>query len=118
MESSIRPRLSALLLTLLLALPVLPGRAAESPEEALTREILEELGADITVEGIYDVVYYRYDWGPVLILAYRCRLVSDTLHDIGVAEHRWVHPTDLSKYSLLPADQPILLRLNMLDNVR
>ena len=90
----------------------------ESPEEALTREILEELGADITVEGIYDVVYYRYDWGPVLILAYRCRLVSDTLHDIGVAEHRWVHPTDLSKYSLLPADQPILLRLNMLDNVR
>jgi 8-oxo-dGTP diphosphatase len=84
----------------------------ESPEEALTREIREELGAGIQIEGIYEVVYYCYDWGPVLILAYRCRLLTGTVHDIGVAEHRWVYPADLINFPILPADQPILCRLN------
>ena len=39
----------------------------ESPEQALTREIQEELGAEIVIEQIFDVVYYCYDWGPVLV---------------------------------------------------
>ena len=42
----------------------------ESPEEALCREIREELDAEIQITGIFEVAFYRYDWGPVLILAY------------------------------------------------
>ena len=84
----------------------------ESPEVALCREIREELEADIMVEEIFEVVFFRYDWGPVLILAYRCRLLTKTIHDIGVAEHRWVHPEELADFSILPADQPIINRLN------
>lgn len=84
----------------------------ESPEEALCREIREELNADIQVVGIFEVVYYRYDWGTVLILAYRCQLLTNTLRNIGVAEHRWVCPRDLAGFSILPADQPIIRRLN------
>ena len=84
----------------------------ESPEEALCREIREELDADIRVVGVFEVVYYRYDWGPVLILAYRCQLLTNTLRNIGVAEHRWVFPRDLAGFSILPADQPIISRLN------
>jgi 8-oxo-dGTP diphosphatase len=83
----------------------------ERPEEALCREIREELAAEISVDGIFEVIYYRYDWGPVLILAYTCSLVTSTLHNLGVAEHRWVHPRELSDFSILPADQPILNRL-------
>ena len=84
----------------------------ESPEEALCRELREELDADVRVAGIFEVVYYRYDWGPVLILAYRCQLLTKALCNIDVAEHRWVHPKDLSGFSILPADQPIIERLN------
>ncbi len=84
----------------------------ESPEESLRREIREELDAEIRVIEIFEVVHYRYDWGPVLILAYSCQLLTKTLRDIGVAEHRWVHPHDLSEFDILPADQPILARLN------
>lgn len=83
----------------------------ESPAEALRREIREELDAEIEVDGIFEVVYYRYDWGPVLILAYSCRLLTNTLHNIGVAEHRWVHPRDFANFPILPADRPILDRL-------
>lgn len=83
----------------------------ESPEQALCREIREELDAEVRVEGIYEVVYHRYDWGPVLILAYQCQLVTDRLRDLGVAEHRWVLPSDMMKFKILPADQPIIDRL-------
>ncbi len=83
----------------------------ESPEAALCREIREELDAEITVEEIFEVVFFRYDWGSVLILAYRCQLLTKTIHDIGVAEHRWVHPEELDDFSILPADQPIINRL-------
>ncbi len=86
--------------------------SGESPEEALCREIREELDAEVRVAGIFEVVFYRYDWGPVLILAYRCQLLTNTIHDIGVAEHRWVHPKNLADFSILPADQPIINRLN------
>lgn len=85
--------------------------AGERPECALVREIREELAAEVEVERIYEAVYYRYDWGPVLILAYTCRLLSGPLQNIGVAEHRWAHPNDLAALSFLPADQPIIDRL-------
>lgn len=86
----------------------------EGPHDALRREIMEELAADVSVDEIFEVVYYRYEWGAVLILAYRCRLLSPTIRHIGVADHRWVRPVELSNYSILPADQPIIDRLNLL----
>ena len=84
----------------------------ESPEEALCREIREELDAEIRVKGIFEVAFYRYDWGPVLILAYSCQLLTNDLCNIGVAEHRWVRPRELTDFSILPADRPIVARLN------
>jgi 8-oxo-dGTP diphosphatase len=85
--------------------------SGEGPECALARELREELGAEIEVDRIFEAVYYRYDWGPVLVLAYTCRLLPGPLENIGVAEHRWVHPSDLAVLPFLPADQPIIDRL-------
>ncbi len=85
--------------------------AGEGPEEALCREIREELGAEIKVVEVFEVVFHRYDWGPVLVLAYSCRLITKTVHNVGVAEHRWVHPRELNDFNILPADQPIIERL-------
>jgi len=83
----------------------------EGPEEALCREIREELAVDVQVLEIFEVVFHRYDWGPVLILAYSCRLLSMAIQDIGVAEHRWIHPRQLPDFAILAADQPIIDRL-------
>lgn len=84
----------------------------ESPEQALCREMREELDVEVRVSGIYEVVFYRYEWGSVLILAYQCELLTDTLRDLGVAEHRWVLPREMVNFNILPADQPIIDRLN------
>ena len=83
----------------------------ESPEKALRREIREELDAEVQVMDIFEVVFHRYDWGPVLILAYSCRLITRSIHNIGVSEHRWIHPRELHEFPILPADQPIIDRL-------
>ncbi len=83
----------------------------ESPEEALCREIREELDAEVQVLEIFEVVFHRYEWGPVLVLAYSCRLLTSAIRNLGVAEHRWIYPSELQEFSILPADQPIIDRL-------
>ena len=83
----------------------------ESPEEALCREIREELDAEVQVLKIFEVVFHRYEWGPVLVLAYSCRLLTSAIRNLGVTEHRWLYPSELPEFSILPADQPIIDRL-------
>ena len=84
----------------------------EGPEQALCREMREELDAEVRVNGIYEVIFHRYEWGPVLILAYKCQLLTGALRNLGVAEHRWVLPREMVNFNILPADQPIIDRLN------
>jgi len=83
----------------------------ESPQEALRRELLEELGVTVTVGEIYDVLFHPYPWGNVLLLAYTCTLVGWPLQHLGVADHRWVRPAELSGYPFLPADLPLIASL-------
>jgi 8-oxo-dGTP diphosphatase len=83
----------------------------ESPRAGLRREILEELGLDVAVGDIFETAYYRYDWGPVLILAFECHALSGVIRNLQVAEHLWVAPKDLASFALLPADYPIIEKL-------
>jgi 8-oxo-dGTP diphosphatase len=86
----------------------------ESPAAALKREMREELEIEVSVEHIIDALYYRYDWGPVLILAYRCSISRGTPRNIEVAEHRWVPLNELQQFKLLPADKPLIEQLQKL----
>ena len=83
----------------------------EAPQEGLRRELHEELGIQADIGPIYDVVFYRYDWGSVLILAYSCRIGHGIVRNLEVADHRWVAPEGLSAYPFLPADIPLVERL-------
>ncbi|BCA79160.1 (deoxy)nucleoside triphosphate pyrophosphohydrolase [Desulfuromonas sp. AOP6] len=83
----------------------------ESPQQGLRRELMEELSLEVETGDIYEVVYHLYDWGPVLILAYLCRPLSPTVQNIQVSEHRWVLPEELNDFNILPADRPIIEKL-------
>lgn len=85
--------------------------AGESPEQCLLRELSEELGVEAVVIDIFDVVFHRYAWGEVLLLVYNCSLRSQSISNLGIAEHRWVTAGDLSEFNLLPADAPIIEKL-------
>jgi 8-oxo-dGTP diphosphatase len=86
--------------------------ADETPTAALQRELREELDLPVTVGSIFDVVHYRYDWGAVLILAYRCTpAAAAQIRNLQVADHRWLLPEELATLPFLPADQPLIERL-------
>lgn len=78
--------------------------AGEDPKDCVIREIREELAIEITVAGIYDVVFHRYPERDVLVLAYRCRWVGGEVRDLDVSEHRWVIAEEIGTLDLLPAD--------------
>jgi 8-oxo-dGTP diphosphatase len=83
----------------------------ESPIEGLKREMAEELDLEISVGPIFEAAYYRYDWGPVLVLAYLCRVVGGVIRNLQVAEHQWIEATQFSRFEMLPADRPIVQKL-------
>lgn len=83
----------------------------ETPQQALQRELREELDLEVKVGSIFEVVYHRYEWGPVLILVYECQPCSEVIRNLEVAEHRWIAVAELSGYDVLPADRPIIDKL-------
>ena len=85
--------------------------ADEDPMRCVERELMEELGITVRAECIYDAIYYRYPERTVLVLVYRCSWLAGEIRDLQVAEHRWVEPTALGTYGLLPADLPLAARL-------
>lgn len=85
---------------------------AEDPRDCVVREIREELSIEISVEGIYDVVYYTYPERTVLLLAYRCNWLSGELKELEVAGHCWAAPKDIPGFQLLPADIPLAARIS------
>jgi 8-oxo-dGTP diphosphatase len=85
--------------------------AGEDPKDCVVREIAEELAIMIAVNGIYDVIFYRYPERDVLVLAYRCTWLNGTVQDLQVAEHCWALPADIVDFDLLPADIPLAKRI-------
>jgi 8-oxo-dGTP diphosphatase len=86
----------------------------ESPEEALAREMREEVGVDVQVDDIVDVTFWRYERKDVLLLFYRARIVAGAIQDLGVAAHRWAALVDLAALTFPPADVKVLQKVRSL----
>lgn len=80
----------------------------ESPQEALTREIREELDADISVHDEIRTVEWDYPQFHLTLHCFWCSLKSEALH---LNEHEaasWVGKDELMTLRWLPADKDIL----------
>jgi 8-oxo-dGTP diphosphatase len=83
----------------------------EHPEAALIREVREELGCEVVVEGVREVVFHAYEEFDLYMLVYGCRISGGTPRAIEVAEVAWVEAADLPALDLLPADYPLARKL-------
>jgi len=83
----------------------------EAPEAALGREVREELGCDVAVGRIFEVVFHRYDDADLLMLLYRCRVTAGEPRAVEVAEVAWVPVARLAALAMPPADLPLARRL-------
>ncbi len=83
----------------------------EAPVVALAREVAEEVGCEVEVGRIEEVVFHAYPGFDLVMLVYSCRLSHGVPRAVAVAQIDWVTPLELSKLDLLPADIPLAHRL-------
>lgn len=82
----------------------------ESPEQALARELREELDIGVEVGRVRDAVYYRYPDRDVLLLFYGCRIRSGEPRTVDCNAVAWAEPQDLGVYDFAAADAEFVAR--------
>ena len=82
----------------------------ESPEEALARELREELDLRVTVGRIRDAVFYRYPDRDVLVLFYGCRVASGEPRPLDCNAVAWALPDELPGFDFAGADLEFVRR--------
>jgi len=85
--------------------------AGETPEEALKREILEELSTDINVDKFVCTVEYDYPKFHLTMHCYLCSLLTDALHLNEHEAAKWLTMNELSSVQWLPADEIVIEEL-------
>ena len=82
--------------------------AGESPQEALKREIREELDADVLVKELLETVEWDYPNFHLTMHCFICSLLSESIH---LNEHEaatWLTHETLRSVKWLPADEILL----------
>ncbi|MBR1570037.1 MAG: (deoxy)nucleoside triphosphate pyrophosphohydrolase [Bacteroidales bacterium] len=80
----------------------------ETPEEALKREIREELSTEISIDKFLHTVEWDYPAFHLTMHCYMCSHRSDALHLNGHEAARWLGKEDLATVNWLPADYGLL----------
>lgn len=83
----------------------------ETSEEALAREMFEELSAEIKVIGHCMTVEHEYPDFKLTMHAYYCSLVSEDIVLHEHIEHVWLHTNELDQLDWAAADLPIVEKL-------
>lgn len=84
----------------------------ETPQEALKREIMEELETEITVGGLIDTIEFDY---PTFHLSMDCFWAEIVSGDLVLKEHeasKWLTKGELDSVDWLPAD------ITLIDKIR
>lgn len=85
----------------------------ETPEEALKREITEEMQCSISIGEAVEDTTYEYDFGVVNLKTYYCDLVEG---EPTLTEHvaiKWLAPEELSSLDWAPADIPAIDKIQL-----
>ena len=85
--------------------------AGETPQEALKREIMEELDTEVEVKELFDTVEYDY---PKFHLSMDCFICKIKKGDLVLKEHeaaKWLAKETLHTVDWLPADYGLVEKL-------
>ena len=83
----------------------------ECPQEALKREIKEELDADIAVGDLLDTVEWDYPTFHLTMHCYVCTLESESLNLNEHSDAAWLTKDTLESVKWLPADLVLLEKI-------
>ena len=85
--------------------------AGETPQEALCREIHEELDAEIEVGELLRTIDYDYPAFHLTMHCFKCRLAESHVILLEHEAAKWLKAKDLDSVKWLPADEEIINEL-------
>jgi 8-oxo-dGTP diphosphatase len=82
----------------------------ETPEDALIRELHEELGIDTRASCLAPIAFasHGYEDFHLLMPLFACRVWQGTPSPQEGQELAWVRPARLADYPMPPADEPLI----------
>ena len=84
----------------------------ETPEDALKREICEELATEIEVDELLTTVEYDYPKFHLTMYCYLCTIISGDLSLLEHEDARWLAIDELDSVKWLPADKDVIEKLS------
>ena len=83
----------------------------ETPQEALTREIHEELDAEIEIGKLLDTVEWDYPAFHLTMHCFLCTLISESMHLNEHEDAAWLSAETLYSVKWLPADEGLIPKI-------
>lgn len=83
----------------------------ETPQEALVREIREELAAEIVVGDLLETVEWDYPSFHLTMHCFLCTLLTGSLHLNEHQDSVWLTRETLRSVRWLPADEGVVARI-------
>lgn len=85
--------------------------SGETPQQALVREIREELATEIKVGELIDTVEYDYPGFHLSMDCFWCEVISGDLILLEAQDARWLTRNELDSVKWLPADMELVEKI-------
>ncbi len=85
--------------------------AGESDDQALIRELREELGVEAQALAEIMTLSHEYPDRIIDLILWRAQIVSGEPQSLDTQALKWVHPDGLAGERMLPADAPFIAAL-------
>ena len=85
----------------------------ETPQEALKREIMEELDTEISVGELIDTIEYDYPTFHLSMDCFWCEVIKGNLVLKEAEDAKWLRKNELDKVDWLPADVELIGKIGM-----
>ncbi len=83
----------------------------ESPEDALRREIREELEVEVNVGDLIDTIEYDYPAFHLSMKCFACTIAGGSPHLLEHEAAKWLTSTQLGSVNWLPADVTLIPKI-------
>lgn len=88
--------------------------AGETPQQALVREIKEELETEIKVGDLIDTIEYDYPTFHLSMDCFWCEIIKGELKLVEAETARWLTKESLYEVQWLPADITLISKIEKL----
>ena len=87
--------------------------AGETPQEALKREIMEELDTKVKIGNLIDTIEYDYPNFHLLMDCFWCETITGELVLKEAEAAKWLRKDELDSVQWLPADLALIEKIGM-----